>query len=151
MKASALKAIIKQLNDFNKDPPPYIAAGPINDNDLFHWQASMMGPPDSPYQGGIFFLNIHFPEDYPFKPPKCIFTTRIYHPNINSNGTIAVDILADRWHPALTIDKLLISIQSLLTDPNPDGCLVPEIGIVYKTNRELYDATAKEWTKKYAC
>ena len=147
----ALKSIRKQLNDFNKDPPPGIAAGPINDNDLFHWQATIMGPLDSPYQGGVFFLNIHFPEEYPLKPPKCIFTTRIYHPNINSNGTIAVDILADQWHPALTIDKLLLSIQSLLTDPNPDGCLVPEIGNLYKNNRELYNATAKKWTIKYAC
>ena len=147
----ALKQIRKQLENFNKDPPPNIAAGPINDNDLFHWQAVIMGPPDSPYQGGVFFLNIHFPAEYPWKPPKCTFTTKIYHPNINSNGTIAVDILRDQWGPRLTIDKLLLSIQSLLTDPNPDNCLVPEIGNIYKNNRKQYEETAREWTKKYAC
>ena len=147
----ALKNIRKQLENFNKDPPPNIAAGPINDNDLFHWQAVIMGPPDSPYQGGVFFLNIHFPAEYPWKPPKCTFTTKIYHPNINSNGTIAVDILRDQWGPRLTIDKLLLSIQSLLTDPNPDNCLVPEIGNIYKNNRKQYEETAREWTKKYAC
>ena len=147
----ALKNIRKQLENFNKDPPPNIAAGPINDNDLFHWQAVIMGPPDSPYQGGVFFLNIHFPGEYPWKPPQCTFTTRIYHPNINSNGTIAVDILRDQWGPRLTIDKLLLSIQSLLTDPNPDNCLVPEIGNIYKNNRKQYEETAREWTKKYAC
>ncbi len=64
-----------------------------------------MGPPDSPYQGGVFFLTIHFPSDYPFKPPKIAFTTRIYHPNINSNGSICLDILRSQWSPALTISK----------------------------------------------
>ena len=64
-----------------------------------------MGPEDSPYTGGVFFLNIHFPTDYPFKPPKVTFVTRIYHPNINSNGGICLDILKDQWSPALTINK----------------------------------------------
>ena len=95
--------------------------------DMFHWQATIMGPGESPYQGGVFFLNIHFPTDYPFKPPKLTFTTRIYHPNINSNGSICLDILKDQWSPALTISKVLLSISSLLTDANPDDPLVPEI------------------------
>lgn len=64
-----------------------------------------MGPSDSPYSGGVFFLAIHFPTDYPFKAPKVNFTTRIYHPNINSNGSICLDILRDQWSPALTISK----------------------------------------------
>src|SRR3984885_16089818 len=72
---------------------------------VYHWQATIMGPPDSPYTGGVFFLLIHFPVDYPFKPPKVNFTTRIYHPNINSNGSICLDILRDQWSPALTISK----------------------------------------------
>jgi ubiquitin-conjugating enzyme E2 D len=72
---------------------------------VFQWQATIMGPPDSPYQGGVFFLTIHFPSDYPFKPPKIAFTTRIYHPNINSNGSICLDILRSQWSPALTISK----------------------------------------------
>ena len=148
---SALSHIKKQLINFNKDPPPDISAAPVNDNDLFHWQATIMGPRDTPYQGGVFFLNIHFPPDYPSKPPKCTFITRIYHPNINSNGSIGLDILQDQWSPALTIDKLLLSICSFLDDPNPDIPLVPEIAHIYKTNRAKYDATAREWTKKYAC
>lgn len=130
-----------------------------------------MGPGDSPYSGGVFFLSIHFPTDYPFKPPKVNFTTRIYHPNINSNGSICLDILRDQWSPALTISKggcflyrpdlsgedvtdftvtVLLSICSMLTDPNPDDPLVPEIAHVYKTDRPRYEATAREWTRKYA-
>lgn len=133
----------------SKDPPAGCSAGPVGD-DLFHWQATIMGPPDSPYQGGVFFLTIHFPTDYPFKPPKLAFTTRIYHPNINSNGSICLDILRSQWSPALTISKVLLSICSLLTDPNPDDPLVPEIARMYKTDKDRYNQLAKDWTHKYA-
>jgi ubiquitin-conjugating enzyme E2 D/E len=147
--AMALKRINKELTDLGRDPPSSCSAGPIGD-DLFHWQATIMGPGDSPYSGGVFFLAIHFPTDYPFKPPKVNFTTRIYHPNINSNGSICLDILRDQWSPALTISKVLLSICSMLTDPNPDDPLVPEIAHVYKTDRSRYESTAREWTRKYA-
>ena len=136
--------------DLGRDPPTNCSAGPTNEADQFHWQATIMGPEDSPYAGGIFFLNIHFPPDYPFKPPKVSFTTKIYHPNINSNGSICLDILKDQWSPALTISKVLLSISSLLTDPNPDDPLVPEIANLYKNNRDQYSTTAREWTNRYA-
>lgn len=147
--AMALKRIHKELNDLARDPPAQCSAGPVGD-DMFHWQATIMGPNDSPYQGGVFFLTIHFPTDYPFKPPKVAFTTRIYHPNINSNGSICLDILRSQWSPALTISKVLLSICSLLCDPNPDDPLVPEIARIYKTDREKYNRIAREWTQKYA-
>mmetsp|Transcript_12246 Transcript_12246/g.19900 ORF Transcript_12246/g.19900 Transcript_12246/m.19900 type:complete len:148 (+) Transcript_12246:89-532(+) len=145
----ALKRINKELADLGKDPPANCSAGPVDD-DLFHWQATLMGPQDSPYDGGVFFLDIHFPADYPFKPPKVHFTTRIYHPNINTNGGICLDILKDQWSPALTTSKVLLSICSLLTDPNPDDPLVPEIANLYKNDRTKFNDTAKEFTKKYA-
>uniref|UniRef100_A0A8C8J4U2 E2 ubiquitin-conjugating enzyme n=1 Tax=Oncorhynchus tshawytscha TaxID=74940 RepID=A0A8C8J4U2_ONCTS len=120
-------------------------SGSCNSNHLFCFLQN-----DSPYQGGVFFLTIHFPTDYPFKPPKVAFTTRIYHPNINSNGSICLDILRSQWSPALTISKVLLSICSLLCDPNPDDPLVPEIARIYKTDREKYNRIAREWTQKYA-
>ncbi|MBA0724807.1 hypothetical protein Golax_021467 [Gossypium laxum] len=118
--------------------------------DMFHWQATIMGPSDSPYAGGVFLVSIHFPPDYPFKPPKVAFRTKVFHPNINSNGSICLDILKEQWSPALTISKVLLSICSLLTDPNPDDPLVPEIAHMYKTDRAKYEATARGWTQKYA-
>jgi len=145
----ALKRIQRELQELGRDPPANCSAGPVGD-DLFHWQATIMGPDDSPYSGGVFFLDIHFPADYPFKPPKVSFTTRIYHCNINSNGGICLDILKDQWSPALTISKVLLSICSLLTDPNPDDPLVPEIAQILKSNVTQHDATAREWTAKYA-
>jgi len=146
---SATKRINKELQDLSKDPPSTCSAGPLND-DIFHWQSTIMGPKDSPYEGGIFFLNIHFPTDYPFKPPKVQFTTKIYHCNVNNNGSICLDILQSQWSPALTISKVLLSVCSLLTDPNPDDPLVPEIARLYKSDKGKHDETAKEWTRKYA-
>uniref|UniRef100_A0A6I8P329 E2 ubiquitin-conjugating enzyme n=1 Tax=Ornithorhynchus anatinus TaxID=9258 RepID=A0A6I8P329_ORNAN len=145
----ALKRIQKELSDLQRDPPAHCSAGPVGD-DLFHWQATIMGPPDSAYQGGVFFLTVHFPTDYPFKPPKIAFTTKIYHPNINSNGSICLDILRSQWSPALTVSKVLLSICSLLCDPNPDDPLVPDIAQIYKSDKEKYNRHAREWTQKYA-
>nr|XP_038954756.1 ubiquitin-conjugating enzyme E2 D1 isoform X2 [Rattus norvegicus] len=138
-----------ELSDLQRDPPAHCSAGPVGD-DLFHWQATIMGPPDSAYQGGVFFLTVHFPTDYPFKPPKIAFTTKIYHPNINSNGSICLDILRSQWSPALTVSKVLLSICSLLCDPNPDDPLVPDIAQIYKSDKEKYNRHAREWTQKYA-
>ncbi|XWS35430.1 hypothetical protein CRYUN_Cryun21dG0125400 [Craigia yunnanensis] len=143
------KRILKELKDLHKDPPTSCSAGPVAE-DMFHWQATIMGPSDSPYAGGVFLVTIHFPPDYPFKPPKVAFRTKVFHPNINSNGSICLDILKEQWSPALTISKVLLSICSLLTDPNPDDPLVPEIAHMYKTDRSKYEATARSWTQKYA-
>ncbi|MED6269380.1 ubiquitin-conjugating enzyme E2 E1, partial [Characodon lateralis] len=93
-------------------------AGPKGDN-IYEWRSTILGPPGSVYEGGVFFLDIAFTPDYPFKPPKVTFRTRIYHCNINSQGVICLDILKDNWSPALTISKVLLSICSLLTDCNP--------------------------------
>ena len=145
----ALRRIQKELEDIQKDPPAGCSAGPIN-NDLFNWEGILFGPADSPYDGGVFKLNIRFPTDYPFKQPFIQFVTRIYHPNINAAGGICLDILKSQWSPALTISKVLLSILSLLTDPNPNDPLVPDIASLYKSNIAKYEINAREWTMLYA-
>ncbi|XP_026083937.1 ubiquitin-conjugating enzyme E2 C-like [Carassius auratus] len=125
------------------------SAGPKGDN-IYEWRSTILGPPGSVYEGGVFFLDIAFTPDYPFKPPKVTFRTRIYHCNINSQGVICLDILKDNWSPALTISKVLLSICSLLTDCNPADPLVGSIATQYLTNRTEHDRIAKQWTKRYA-
>jgi len=147
--SSSSQRISTELNLLQKDPPCNCSAGPVDD-DLFHWEATILGPEKTVYEGGIFQLNILFPANYPFKPPKIKFNTTIYHPNINSSGGICLDILKDNWSPALTISKVLLSICSLLNDPNPDDPLVPDIAEQYVKNRAAYDIAAREWTARFA-
>jgi ubiquitin-conjugating enzyme E2 D len=145
----ASRRITMEYKDFLKDPPTNCSAGPEGE-DIFTWTARILGPKQSVYEGGVFELKIDFPEKYPFKPPKIKFITRIYHPNINMGGGICLDILKDQWSPALTISKVLLSICSLLDDPNPDDPLMPEIAEQYKSERLEFDLTARKWTTLYA-
>jgi ubiquitin-conjugating enzyme E2 D/E len=147
---STIKRIQSELKKLIEDPPANCSGGPVGD-DIFKWQAMIIGPDGSPYQGGIFYLRIDFPQDYPFKPPKVSFITRIYHCNINSSGGICLDILKDQWSPALTISKVLLSICSMMDDPNPDDPLVTEIAELFKTNKEEHDNNARNHTLMFAC
>lgn len=146
---AAKQRIQKEVRDIRRDPPALCSARP-SDEDLFSWKGTIMGPPDSPYQGGVFRLSILFPQDYPYRPPKVKFDTKIYHPNIDATGRICLDILREQWTPALTISSVLVSICSLLTDPNPDDPMVAEIAKMYKDDPQGYKQLAIEWTKKYA-
>jgi len=146
----ALKRISKELQEIIKEPVMNCTTGPVSEGDLFKWQATLIGPSATPYEGGVFSLDISFPKDYPFAPPKIKFITRVYHCNISPSGGICLDILKDKWSPALTITKVLLSICSLFADPNPDDPLVPEIADLYRSDRVTHDTTAREWTLRYA-
>ena len=149
-KMSANRRIAKELKELQKDSPMNCSAGPTEDNILV-WQATIIGPTDTPYEGGVFSLSIHFPSNYPFKPPSLKFKTKIYHPNINpNNGTICLDILKDAWVPSLTIRTVLLSLCSLFSDPNADDPLAPEVARVYKRDKAEFDEIAREWTRRYA-
>ncbi len=145
----ALRRIERELIDLQRDPPSSCSAGPTGP-DLFRWEACIFGPEGSPYHGGMFKLTIQFPVDYPFRAPHVQFTTPIFHPNINTSGMICLDILKTQWSPALTISKVLLSITSLLTDPNPDDPFRPDVAKLYKENRAAYEAQARNYTLQYA-
>ena len=145
----AMKRLQKELLDVQCEPPANCSAG-IRDDDIYLWDATIFGPPDSPFAGGTFFLEITFPKEYPFKAPNFRFKTRIYHPNISASGNICLDILSEQWSPALTIAKVLLSICSLLDDPNPDDPLVADIAREYRNNPKQYKETARQWTEMYA-
>ena len=122
----------------------------VDEKNIYKWRVQMHGPKNSPYEDGIFQLSIIFPSNYPFAPPQINFITRIYHCNINNSGGICLDILKDQWSPALTINKVLISIISLLNDPNPNDPLVPEIADIYINDINKYNENACRHTKIYA-
>jgi len=147
----ATKRIKKELEDFMKDPDAAFSFGVKEDMDIFNLQGYIIGPEDSPYNGGIFTLDITLPQDYPFRMPKFLFTTKIYHPNINSKGGICLDFQKGTdWSPNLTIRKAMSTLSELLSSPNPEDPLEPEIAHIYKANKARFEMTAKEWTQKYA-
>jgi ubiquitin-conjugating enzyme E2 D/E len=109
------------------------------------------GPPKTPYENGFFIFEMIFYDDFPFKPPKFIFKTKIFHPNIDNNGLVSVDILQENYSPAiLSFDKTIISVQSLLDDPNPDDFLNEEAAKLLKENKKKYEITVKNYTSQYA-
>ncbi|EOA38866.1 hypothetical protein CARUB_v10011231mg [Capsella rubella] len=147
-KARAMQRIEKEFKELNSSKSDYSVGR--DESNIFKWNTFIQGPVDTPYAGGVFPIDIEFPNDYPFKPPKFTFKTPIYHPNINSQGSICIDILKNNWTPPLTVEKVLMCISSLLADPNPDDPLVAEIGQQFKSDKPQFEETAREWTQRHA-
>ena len=150
MASVSFKRIQKELGEIRKDPPPNCSAGPVDDDNMFVWQAVLVGPPDTPYAGGFFTLDIEFPQNYPVEPPNVKFRTDIYHCNVYEDGRICMDILKEKWTSALTIGMVLLAISSMLEDPNPDSPARPSIAYKYKDDRIAHDEEARKWTRERA-
>jgi len=129
------RRIIKETQRLLNEPAPGISALPYEDN-LRYFNVIIAGPSSSPYEGGIFKLELFLTDDYPMAPPKVRFLTKIYHPNIDKLGRICLDILKDKWSPALQIRTVLLSIQALLSAPNPDDPLANEVAEHWKSDEK---------------
>lgn len=145
----ALRRIKKELELLQKEPIPNCSAGILNNN-YYTWEATLIGPIGTPYEGGIFIINLSLPKKYPIFPPQVRFDTKIFHPNIDGEGGICLDILKDQWSPVLGISKILLSVCSLLNDPNPEDPLVPYIGALYTNDINAFNIEAKNWTAIHA-
>jgi len=148
--SKVLKRLQFEKEIIENDAPCNCSAGPINKDNLFKWEGTIIGPSDSPYSGGLFRLSIEFPDNYPFKPPKIKFITKILHPNINNYGSICLDILNVSWSPILNISKVLLSICSLLTDPNENDPLNSSIAKIYKEDKKKYNILVRNYTLSHA-
>ena len=149
-RASRLK---KELDRLRRDPPHGVTCWPKNDRaDCL--QAQLLGAQGTPYEGGVFSLDIKIPDRYPFLPPQVQFATPIYHPNVDSAGRICLDVLKSQpqgsWRPAHNLSTVLTSIQLLLSEPNPDDGLMADISHEYKHNRPQFLEKAKMWVEKHA-
>eukprot|EP00768_Dysnectes_brevis_P006704 gnl/Dysnectes_brevis/538_a595_3708.p1 GENE.gnl/Dysnectes_brevis/538_a595_3708~~gnl/Dysnectes_brevis/538_a595_3708.p1 ORF type:complete len:167 (+),score=6.81 gnl/Dysnectes_brevis/538_a595_3708:696-1196(+) len=151
MASQAALLLARQLKELQKEPLDGISTGLIEDSDVFRWQVVMMGPQDTPYEGGCFKAILTFPEDYPNSPPKMRFTTPMYHPNIYQDGTVCISILhppgddpmryerpEERWLPVHTICSILLSVSSMLADPNPESPANVDAANLFRNNRRQF-------------
>lgn len=150
MAGADINRIKKELRDCQKESSNIRVELPDEAN-LMHWKGEISGPVGTCYEGGKFAVDIVLPSEYPFVPPKMKFDTKIWHPNISSeSGAICLDILKNEWSPALTIRTALISLQALLSAPEPDDPQDAVVAKQYKEKQEEFQTTAKYWTDTYA-
>jgi len=122
----------------------------VNPTNYKHFFVKIHGPSNTPYEGGVFNAELLLTDEYPMNPPKVVFNTKIYHPNIDNLGRICLDILKDKWSPALQIRSVLLSIQALLSSPNPDDPLNNEAANQWKNDEAGALKKAKDFTSLYA-
>lgn len=148
--------ILRETKQLLTNPPPGISGSPKPDNSRY-FDIAIEGPQGTPYEGGIFQLELFLPENYPLEPPKARFLTKIYHPNIDKLGRICLDVLKlnpsdskGGWTPALSISTTLLSIQSLLCDPNPEDPLDTAVAEHWKRDKADAMNVARQWTASFA-
>lgn len=149
----ATQRIQREMNEVQKsdEVQKNLISIELINGSLVDLRGRISGPPDTPYEGGIFLLDIKIPETYPFNPPKVKFITRVWHPNISSaTGAICLDILKDQWAAAMTIRTVLLSLQALLAAAEPDDPQDAVVAKQYKDNIDMFKKTAKHWTEVYA-
>jgi ubiquitin-conjugating enzyme (huntingtin interacting protein 2) len=167
MASNRLRRIAKELADIQSDTDSKIFAEAADGSDLSHLHASFPGPPDTPYEGGTYIVDIKIPQEYPFRPPQMFFKTKLWHPNVSSQtvsifppdhmqssdkfqGAICLDTLGSAWSPVLTIKSALLSLQSLLSTPEPKDPQDAEVASMLMKNPEQFQRVAREWAIKHA-
>ncbi|CAF1358123.1 unnamed protein product [Didymodactylos carnosus] len=142
------KRLQKELGEL-RNLNPQINCMVIDEHDIYHLKATIQGPEGTPYENGLFDLDIRVPQEYPFKPPKVRFETKILHLNINNKGEIGLELLYDRWTPRIKIENILLEILSLMSNPN-NAYLITDDFELYDKNPKLFNIKAKEWTQRWA-
>lgn len=129
--STAVKRLMTEYRQIMKDPPEGISAGPVSEDNFLEWECLLAGPSETCYEGGVFPATLSFPADYPLNPPKMKFVPPIFHPNVYENGDVCISILhapgddpnmyesaAERWSPIQSVEKILLSVISMLSEPN---------------------------------
>jgi ubiquitin-conjugating enzyme E2 A len=140
--------LTSELRELTADPPSGISASPSTEDNLFQWNATLIGPDESPWEGGIYTLRLQFPDQYPDKPPRVRFLTEMFHPNIFADGSLCLDIIQDKWKPIYTVSSILSSVQSLLCDPNTDSPANVDAAKLYKENKKEYNKRVRRCAEK---
>lgn len=152
MASNRARRVTKEMADIHADTISKISASPAgNGDDIMHLKGSFQGPPGTPYEGGTYTIDIRISPEYPFRPPTMRFDTKVWHPNVSSQtGAICLDTLSSAWSPVLTIKSALLSLQSLLSTPEPKDPQDAEVASMLMRNPKEFERVASEWAVKYA-
>lgn len=160
-RSTAQKRLLKEYQQLSRDPPPGVVAGPVSEEDLFVWDCLLEGPDGTPYENGVFSATLKFPLDYPLSPPLLKFTPPLLHPNIYADGTVCISILhppgedpnqyerpEERWSPVQSIEKILLSVISMLAEPNPESGANIDACKLWRDHREEYDNQVRSHVRR---
>lgn len=160
-RSTAQKRLLKEYQELSKNPPEGVIAGPASEDNLFVWDCLLEGPPDTPYEDGVFSATLTFPKDYPLSPPALTFTPPLLHPNIYSDGKVCISILhppgddplqyeraEERWSPVQSVEKILLSVVSMLAEPNIESGANIDACKLWRDDRPKFEKTVKDQVKK---
>ncbi|RPA87060.1 ubiquitin-conjugating enzyme [Ascobolus immersus RN42] len=157
----ASRRLLHEYRALSLSPPDGITAGPSSEDDLFTWECLIAGPSGTPFEGGVFPAELKFPHDYPLSPPTMKFTCEMFHPNIYKDGTVCISILhapgddpnmyesaSERWSPVQSVEKILLSVMSVLAEPNDESGANIDASKVWRENRKQYEAEVRRCVRK---
>ncbi|KAJ1662232.1 Ubiquitin-conjugating enzyme E2 7 [Coemansia sp. RSA 1813] len=149
-RAASIK-LQKELNQLSKGESSSFSVGLVDDDNLFEWNVTLLGPADSYYEGGMFKAVLKFPLNYPYEPPAMRFTSDLWHPNVYQDGRVCISILhkagddpngyeraEERWSPVQTVETILVSIISMLSEPNPDSPANVDAAKMWRDDKKAY-------------
>jgi len=161
MAGSALKRLMAEYRQLTLNPPEGIIAGPVNEENFFEWEALITGPEETCWEDGVFVAKLSFPHDYPLSPPKMKFVTDLFHPNIYPDGRVCISILhapgedpmgyetsAERWSPVQSVEKILLSVVSMLAEPNDESAANVDASKMWRDDRDKFDSIANQTVQK---
>ncbi|GAW26804.1 putative ubiquitin-conjugating enzyme [Rosellinia necatrix] len=159
--SQAHRRLLGEYKALSTNPPEGITAGPIDEEDMFLWEALIQGPEGTPFEGGIFPAELRFTKEYPLAPPKMTFLGEIFHPNVYSNGVVCISILhpagddpnqyehaSERWSPVQSVEKILISVMSMLAEPNDESPANVEAAKMWRENRSQYEQRVRDGVRR---
>jgi len=158
---SALRRLMKEYQELTENAPEGITAGPKSEDNFFEWEAFIAGPQGTPFEDGVFPATLTFPKDYPLSPPSMKFTCEMFHPNVYPDGRVCISILhppgddpnqyessSERWSPVQSVEKILLSVVSMLAEPNDESGANVDASKVWRTDREKYNKIVRDLVKK---
>ncbi|KAK9480272.1 ubiquitin-conjugating enzyme/RWD-like protein [Lipomyces japonicus] len=157
----AVRRLMTEYKQLINESPDGISAGPVSEDNFFEWECLIQGPEDTSFEGGVFPATLSFPQDYPLSPPTMKFTCELFHPNVYKDGTVCISILhapgddpnmyesaSERWSPIQSVEKILISVMSMLAEPNDESGANIDACKVWRNNREEYNRIVKANVRK---